>query len=113
LVVFGILFSSIFKINQKSLHYSSSDIFIGILTLISLCSINAWLLDVRNNLFLILEFIIFSGIFIYCFRNSTVKVISFTRGAKTTFVSSIILSVFSTIAGVKNHIYYVNPDPYG
>ena len=113
MIVFGILFSSIFKINQKSLHYSSSDIFIGILTLISLCSINAWLLDVRNNLFLILELIIFSSIFIYCFRNSTVKVIRFTRGAKTTFASTIILSVFSTIAGVKNHIYYVNPDPYG
>lgn len=81
--------------------------------LISLCSINAWLLDVRNNLFLALEFIIFSGIFIYCFRNLTVKTISFTKSAKTTFASTIILSIFSTFTGIKNHIYYVNPDPYG
>jgi hypothetical protein len=81
--------------------------------LISLCSINAWLLDVRNKLFLALAFIIFSGIFIYCFLNLMVKKISFTKSAKTTFASTIILSVFSTFAGIKNHIYFVNPDPYG
>jgi hypothetical protein len=107
------LFAACLKLFSGNLIFSASDIFIGFLILISICSLNAWFLDLRNSLIIIFEILIFVSLFLYCFFKSNNKTIKFTVGAKVTVITSFMTSTILTISGIKNRIYYVNPDPFG
>jgi hypothetical protein len=107
------IFSSPFKFKKDTFEFSNSDLFLGVLVLVSICSINAWAVDVRSEFVIFLAFLIFITIFFYNFKRLTYRGIHFTIGAKTTIASTLILTTVSTLIGYKSRLYYVNPDPYG
>jgi hypothetical protein len=111
LLICGVIFSTVFKVKHKKMVYSAVDMFLGVLILILLTSINAWFLNINNLSILAIELSLLS--FIFVLKIVETRKILFTFGAKMTLIATFILTFILSKSKVTSQIYFVNPDPYG